>query len=593
MAVKKKIVHRKACQVALEGLSKHNLDPILPKIYASRAVSSIDEVHYTLKHLIPFSELQGVEAAAQLVFKFAERSASIVIIGDFDTDGATGVAVMMLAMQRFGFKNVNFVVPNRFEHGYGVSREVIDLAIDRYQPELIITVDSGIKDIEGIAYANEQDIQVIVTDHHIPGDQLPDAAVIVNPNAPDNEAFKSKAMAGVTVAFYVMLGLRALLRANNWFELNDLTDPNMAELIDLVALGTVADVVPLDQNNRTLVFQGLMRIQKGQACVALKALFAVAQRNIRDASSSDLGFAIAPHINAAGRLEDIEVGIRLLITHEAETADILAAKLHDLNIERRQIELGMQKEALEIVKSFVSGEQSMPEGLCLYDPNWHQGIIGILASRMKDQFLKPTIILTQHDEDELKGSARSIGDYDIRAMIASIAEKHPEIVLKHGGHRSAAGLTIKRSGFDVFKAEFEALAESMRTEGLEDIQIETDGMLSDDRLTLDVAKMIREAGPWGQAFPEPCFDGVFNIVEQRIVGQRHLKLGLQPMNGYDLINAIAFNIDLKEWPNESCHTAKIVYRLDVNEYRGMSQVQLIVLYIEPVDSAVLSDSNRS
>ena len=585
MSVKKQIVRREVDAAGLANLEEKGLDSLLPSIYAARGVKSIDQIRYTLKNLISFEALKGVKQASEKIVEMAEQQKSIVVIGDFDTDGATAVAVMMLAMRQFDFKNINFVVPNRFEHGYGLSPEIIDLAVERYQPALIITVDSGMKDIEGVAHANRLGIEVIVTDHHMPGDVLPEAAVIVNPNAPDNTEFPSKAMAGVTVAFYVMLGVREVLRQKDWFVIRDMPDPNMAELMDLVALGTIADVVPLDQNNRIIVFQGLMRIQKGRGRIALKALFAVAQRNTTDATSSDLGFAIAPHLNAAGRLKDIEVGIQLLITDDPEKADLLAAQLHDLNLERRQIEMGMQKEALDIVKGFKVPVSDLPAGLCLYDPDWHQGIVGILASRMKDQFLRPTIILTRHTEGQLKGSARSISNYDIRAMIADIAQEHPDIVLKHGGHKTAAGLTITEAGFECFKTAFETTAQRVLSAGLPDITIKTDGELPAQRLTLDVARMIREAGPWGQKFTEPSFEGEFNIVEQRIVGQRHLKIGLQPVEGYEIINGIAFNVDLEEWPNETCSRVRLVYRLDVNEYRGMSQLQLIIQYLEPISSA--------
>ena len=580
MNTRKKIVRRVFDSEVLKSLESHGLDSLLPRIYASRGVKSVDEVHYTLKNLVSFEKLKGAVEAADLIFKSLEADKSIVILGDYDADGATAVAVMVSAFKMFGVK-VNYIVPNRFKEGYGLTSELVDEAHEKYKADVLISVDSGIKDIEGVDYANSLGMQVIITDHHIPDENLPKAAVIVNPNLAINKDFPSKCMAGVGVAFYVMLALRSVLRKKDWFIMRDIADPNMAELLDLVALGTIADVVGLDKNNRLMVYQGLLRIKKDKARVGIRALFSVTQRNISDATSGDLAFAIAPHINAAGRLQDISVGVQLLISNDPVESDKLALQLHDLNVERKKIESLMQQQAVEIVNDYKSQKVDVSSGLCLYKSEWHQGVAGILASRMKEQFACPVIILTSHSETELKGSARSIEGIDVRQIIADIADQYPKIVLKFGGHKTAAGLTIAADGLEVFQQEFSSSCQKLLSRDVVNIILESDGELPANRLTIETAKMLRDAGPWGHEFSEPLFNGCFNIVEQRIVGQRHLKLSLQNINSYEILNAIMFNVDLEKWPNEIADQVNILYRLDVNEFRGFPQLQLIVQHIEP------------
>ena len=575
MNTRKKIVHREYNSKVVKSLESHGLDSLLPKIYAARGVSSIDEVHYTLKNLIPFEKLQGALEAANLIYEAIENEKSIVILGDYDADGATAVAVMVSAFRMFGIK-VNYIVPNRFKEGYGLTTDLVDEAREKYQADLIISVDSGIRDVDGVDYANSLGMQVIITDHHLPAEILPKAAVIVNPNLPINKDFPSKSMAGVGVAFYVMLSLRSVLRKNDWFVMRDINDPNMAELLDLVALGTIADVVDLDKNNRLMVYQGLLRIKKDKARVGIRALFSVTQRNIEVATSGDLAFAIAPHINAAGRLQDISVGVQLLISVDPIESDKLALQLHDLNVERKKIEALMQQQAIDIVNEYKDKDLNISSGLCLYKKEWHQGVAGILASRMKEQFLCPVVVLTFSSEAELKGSARSIDGVDILQVITDIADKYPNIVLKFGGHKTAAGLTISADGFEVFQQEFALCCKKLLDMNAADIVLESDGELPANRLTIETAKMLRDAGPWGCGFSEPLFHGRFNIVEQRIVGQRHLKLSLQNTNSYEILNAIMFNVDLEKWPNELVDQVDILYRLDVNEFRGFHHLQLIV-----------------
>ncbi|MFT6367147.1 MAG: single-stranded-DNA-specific exonuclease [Bacteroidia bacterium] len=474
-----------------------------------------------------------------------------------------------------GAASVDFLVPNRFEYGYGLTPEIVELAADSH-PDLIVTVDNGISSVEGVAAANARGIATLVTDHHLAGEQLPMAEVIVNPNQPGCE-FPSKNLAGVGVIFYVMLALRAELRTRNWFQEQGLQEPNLAHYLDLVALGTVADVVPLDRNNRILVANGLQRIRAGQARPGILALLRVASKDFRQVVASDLGFAVGPRLNAAGRLENMSIGIECLLCEDTRTADTYAARLHQLNLDRRTIEQGMQQDALQALQAVEIKEGSeLPVAMTLYEPGWHQGVIGIVASRIKDRFHRPTIAFANGDPGQIKGSARSINGIHIRDVLDAVATRHPGLINKFGGHAMAAGLSLAEKDYGRFTQAFvDEVGRQVDDVNL-DAVIESDGELSHEQFDMQLANELRFAGPWGQHFPEPLFDGEFIVVNQRLVGEKHLKLVVMPIGSDVAIDAIAFNVDLEQWPNESTRKVQLAYRLDVNEFRGSRSLQLMV-----------------
>ncbi len=564
---------RRRAYVTAEPLSA-DLPPLLNRIYRSRGVRSAQELEHRLAHL-HHPQLKGLDRAVELLADAVEADANIVIVGDFDADGATSCALAVSALRAMGLTSVDFLVPNRFEYGYGLTPEIVQVAA-AMGPDVIVTVDNGISSIEGVKAAQELGIAVVVTDHHLPGEQLPQADAIVNPNQPGCE-FPSKHLAGVGVIFYVMNGLRAELRARNWFGPHR-PEPKMANFLDLVALGTVADVVPLDYNNRILVAQGLKRIRAGMARPGILAMLEVAGRKPYRVVASDLGFALGPRLNAAGRLDDISLGIQCLLCESEPLAREMALALDDLNRDRRSIESGMQQEALAMLDKLDMGEgDELPWGLCLYDPGWHQGVIGILASRIKDRLHRPVIVFADAGDGTLKGSARSIAGLHIRDALDAVAARHPDVLQKFGGHAMAAGMSIEPARLEDFKHAFDA--EVRRQLSVEDLQavIVTDGGLEPDEVCLPLAEQLRDAGPWGQHFPEPLFDGEFILVQQRLVGEKHLKMTLaKSADDQQLVDAIAFNVDLEQWPNQQAQRVHIVYRLDVNEYRGRASVQLIV-----------------
>lgn len=566
-------------------LSSLDLNPLMRRVLEARGVSS-DEIQLSLSQLPKPEAFEGLIEAARMLVEAVKEGQSIVVVGDYDVDGATSAALVISALNHFGFDNIACVVPNRFEDGYGLTNRVVDEAIAQYKAQWLLTVDNGISAHEGVAYAREKGLGVIITDHHIPKDTLPNANAIVHPCL-GGEAFANLYLAGVGVAFYLMLAVRAVLREESWFEQIDIPDPNMAEYLDLVALGTLADVVPLDYVNRILVAQGLLRLRNYRGCMGIKALLAVAQKDqVGHLSSKDLVFGIAPLLNAAGRLLDNpSIGVECLLTQDPVKADTLAAQLSELNQERRKIEAGMQKTALQILQT-LDLEGQLPTGLCLYDPQWHQGIVGILASRIKDRTHLPTIIFTKVNDQELKGSARSLVGLNMVEALDAINDQLPGVLIKYGGHAGAAGLTIAADKFDEFKKAFDEQVTRMVSKEDLNMVYETDGELDASELTIEMASLIQEGGPWGQKFSEPSFHGVFNVIEQRIVGQRHLKLVLQLEGAYTVMNAICFNVDLDKWPAEDCNKVQIVYRLDVNEYRGSQQLQLIVQYIDKVEEEV-------
>lgn len=552
-----------------------DLPPLLTRLYAARGVQSEAELDKSLARLIPFQQLKGIEAAVDLLVVALEQRQRILIVGDFDADGATASTVGVLGLRLLGAAHVDYLVPNRFEYGYGLTPEIVEVALTR-TPQLLITVDNGISSVEGVAAAKKAGLKVLVTDHHLPGDELPLADAIVNPNQPGCD-FPSKALAGVGVIFYVLMALRARLRSLGWYA--STAQPNIGELLDLVALGSVADVVPLDANNRILVHQGLERIRAGRARPGIKAILEVAKRDHGRITSTDLGFILGPRLNAAGRLDDMSLGIECLLTDNAELAREMAAQLDGMNQDRKSIEQGMQREALAQLKDLPV--ESMPFGLCLFDPEWHQGVIGILASRMKERYFRPTIAFADAGDGMLKGSGRSVQGFHIRDALSVVAAQHPDLISKYGGHAMAAGLTLPEANFPLFAAAFDAeVRRQLREEDLTG-RLLSDGTLAVEEFHLELARALRHAGPWGQHFPEPLFHGVFQLVEQRVVGERHLKVVLKSECGSVKLDGIAFGIDREVWPNPTIRWVELAYKLDVNEFRGQETVQLMIAHIEP------------
>ncbi|MFI8398095.1 single-stranded-DNA-specific exonuclease RecJ [Pseudomonas sp. Choline-02u-1] len=552
-----------------------DLPPLLTRLYAARGVLSEAELDKSLARLIPFQQLKGIDAAVALLVTALEQRQRILIVGDFDADGATASTVGVLGLRLLGAAHVDYLVPNRFEYGYGLTPEIVEVALTR-EPQLLITVDNGISSVEGVAAAKRAGLKVLITDHHLPGDELPQADALVNPNQPGCE-FPSKALAGVGVIFYVLMALRARLRSLGWYESKP--QPNIGELLDLVALGSVADVVPLDANNRILVHQGLERIRAGRARPGIKAILEVAKRDAARITSTDLGFIVGPRLNAAGRLDDMSLGIECLLTADANRAREMAAQLDGMNQDRKSIEQGMQREALAQLKDLPV--ESMPFGLCLFDPEWHQGVIGILASRMKERYFRPTIAFADAGDGLLKGSGRSVQGFHIRDALSVVAAQHPNLIAKYGGHAMAAGLTLPQENFALFAEAFDAeVRRQLREEDLTGRML-SDGTLAVEEFHLELARALRHAGPWGQHFPEPLFHGVFQLVEQRVVGERHLKVVLKSECGSVKLDGIAFGIDRDVWPNPTIQWVELAYKLDVNEFRGNETVQLMIAHIEP------------
>ena len=558
---------------------------LLARVYTNRNIHSPDELDYSINQLLPFNQLKGIDTAIQLICDAIKQNSKIVIVGDFDVDGATSTTVAVKALRSMGARQVDFLVPNRFDFGYGLTPEIVQVAVDRYQPDMIITVDNGISSIEGVKTAREYGVKVVVTDHHLPAETLPLADAIVNPNQP-GDSFPSKMLAGVGVIFYLMLALRAALRDQGWFDNQNIKEPNLAELLDLVALGTVADVVPLDKNNRILVSQGLARIRSGHVSAGIKALIDVAGRSPERLIASDFGFAIAPRLNAAGRLEDMSLGIHCLLTDDSGEAKQIALQLDEINRARRDIETDMKEQAMQLLQDMALEQESddsssnLPFGLCLFDENFHEGVVGILASRIKELWHRPVIIFARTENNVLKGSGRSIPGFHIRDALASVAAKYPDAITKFGGHAMAAGLSLTEEHYDLFSRAFDE--EVRRHLSLEHLQgvIQSDGDLAASELNLEMAEQLRFAGPWGQSFPEPVFDGIFTIISKRIVGEKHLKLTVQPQDSNLNVDAIAFNTTDENWP-ENTLQAVMAYRLDVNSFRGQTSLQLMVDHIEP------------
>lgn len=571
-------IKNRTSEVSAE-LQQSDLNSLLKRVYANRGIKSCDQIDYSIQGLLDFKQLKGIEQASSLVADAVVNNNSLVVVGDFDADGATSSTLMMRALRSMGLQNVNYLVPNRFEYGYGLTPEIVLLA-KKFSPDLIVTVDNGISSIDGVATAKQQGIKVVVTDHHLQGSVLPDADAIVNPNQQDCD-FPSKALAGVGVAFYVMLAVRAELRSRGWFD-EKRPEPNMASLLDIVALGTVADVVPLDKNNRLLVELGLRRIRQSQCCVGITALLKIAGKSQNNCTAQDFGFAVGPRLNAAGRLDDMSTGIECLLTDDANLAMRQAQILDDLNQQRKEIEGDMLTQAMEIMEDLLAriDENKLQSGLCLYEQSWHQGVVGLLASRVKEKFHRPVIAFADAGEDEMKGSARSIPGVHIRDVLDSIATKYPALIQKFGGHAMAAGLSLKKCDFEKFSDAFvDQINACIDKDSLDKI-IETDGGLQSDEMDIQLAETLRFSGPWGQCFPEPLFDDEFDVINWRIVGEKHLKLELLHQTSGVEVGAIAFN-QSADVLSAGQSSIRMIYRMDVNEFRGYRNLQLIVEHIEP------------
>lgn len=565
-------IRRRAPPCALDF--GNDLHPVLRRVYASRGITRAEDIDLSLERLLPVSTLEGVERAAQLLA--AHRAAGrVLIVGDFDADGATGSALLVRSLRALKFAHVDFLVPNRFKFGYGLTPGIVDEASAR-RPSLIVTVDNGVASIEGVEAARALGIPVLITDHHLPGACLPRAEVIVNPNLA-NSAFASPALAGVGVAFYVVAALARLLGPGDF---------RPTDLLDLVALGTVADMVPLDRNNRILVTQGLRRIRAGRCAPGIRAMVEFAGRRLEQLTAADLGFIVAPRLNAAGRLTDMSVGIACLLADDEERARAFAAQLTKLNEERREIEQRMQTEAVDIAQALRFDETGVETlGLCLFDPEWHQGVVGLVAGRIKDRLHRPVIAFARSQDGSLRGSARSVSGINIRDVLDGIATQNPGLIEKFGGHAMAAGMTLQESCFERFRGAFAAeVAARADPESLTGI-IHSDGELRQSELSLETARALKAAGPWGQGFPEPVFDGGFKIADARIVGGKHLKLTLRESDAAQArsqrngppLDAIAFRYVGGSWEHPGLvagASVELAYRLEVNEYGGAEQVQL-------------------
>ncbi len=548
---------------------------MLRRLYGSRGVRSEAGCTLPLSALHPVDLLKDIGSAAELLARCVMAGGSVLVVGDYDADGATGSALAVRGLRGMGAAKVSYLVPSRFAFGYGLSPQVVDAAAPQ-GPDLILTVDNGIASVEGVRRAGELGIPVIVTDHHLPGPELPAAAAIVNPNAP-GDLFPSKHLAGVGVVFYLLAALRARLRSGGWFR-GTRREPNLAELLDLVALGTVADVVTLDENNRILVEQGLRRIRAGRCSPGIRAILEVAGRRREEVTARDLGFAAGPRLNAAGRLQDMSLGVECLLSEDPVQAAAMARELDALNARRREIEGEMRDQAEAMVEALDPEVQGHDPAFCLFDERWHQGVIGILAARIRERYHRPVIAFAQADDGLLRGSARSVDGLHVRDLIDAVAKRHPALLERYGGHAMAAGLTLRRRALETFRDAF--AAEVRREVG--DVpparELVSDGELPAESLDLNTADVLRTAGPWGKGFPEPLFDGRFRVLDRRLVGDRHLRLRLGTEDGRGAIDAIGFR--LGGHAAEAGERAHLAYRLDVNDYRGIRSPQLVVEHLQ-------------
>lgn len=576
--MQKKIQRRQADYPSLTSTD----NPVLIRVLAHRGVSTNEAVDYNFQRLLTPDKLHGLERAVSILYEAFQNQLRVCIVGDFDADGATSTALCIKILRAMGLRYCDFIVPNRFEYGYGLTPEIVELALEK-KPDILLTVDNGISSVDGVAAARARGLRVIVTDHHLPGDTLPQADAIVNPNQ-NACGFPSKNLAGVGVAFYLLSALRSYLEEQGWFVAQNIARPNLAEYLDLVALGTVADVVNLDENNRILVSQGLRRIRAAKCCPGISALLRVAKRNLVTVTANDLGFALGPRLNAAGRLDDMSVGIQCLLAESSYEAERLAQQLDDLNRERRAIEAGMQTEAFAVLQTWRDDDVPNRFGICLFDNSWHEGVIGILASRIKEKMHRPVIVLAPGLNGQLKGSGRSIPGVHLRDVLDEIATLNPGLLHKFGGHAMAAGLSIADENLSRFVEEFDRVVAKSLGHTHPEAELLTDGELLPEEISLETAFALRNAGPWGQGFPEPTFDGVFTVIQRRVLQGRHLKLSVTPGTWSGLLlDAIYFNFDIEDPLPEDEFSVHLVYKLDVNEFRGESNVQLLVEYMQILD----------
>ena len=576
--MKNKLTHRQLPEV-LPKLSP-DIPLLLQRVYALRGITSMQELDYTTRNLCNYDNLDGTHTAVEIVYSAMQNNKRIMIVGDFDTDGATSTALMIKALKKMGCKHVDYIIPNRFDDGYGLSISVVKRALSK-KADLIITVDNGVSAIEAVEFAKQSNLTVIITDHHLCSEQLPAADAIINPNLP-NSSFPSKHLAGVGVAFYFMLALRAKLRKENWFASNKLAEYNITNLLDLVALGTIADVVKLDRNNRILVHQGISRIRAGYCCEGIKALLDISRRDPLTLTSTDLAYYIAPRLNAAGRMDSMSLSVELLLCEDYDSAIKQATDLDTLNHDRKLIEQTMYQEALSYIEQVEQKNSTFPNALVVHHPQWHQGIIGIVSARLKDKHYRPVICFASTEDGLLKGSGRSIEGIHLRDILDKLNERYPDILVSFGGHAMAAGLSIQEKDLDQFSAHFEALiTEQLDLDVLEQI-IETDGEIDNQDFNYSIAKQLKESGPWGEGFTEPTFDGDFIVHQQRLFAEKHLKLVLEPKNGGPIIEGICFNVNLTQWPDNTIKIVKIVYQLDVNDFRGNQAVKLMIRHIWPI-----------
>ena len=576
--MKSKLTHRQLPEV-LPKLSP-DIPLLLQRVYALRGITSMQELDYTTRNLCNYDNLDGTHTAVEIVYSAMQNNKRIMIVGDFDTDGATSTALMIKALKKMGCKHVDYIIPNRFDDGYGLSISVVKRALSK-KADLIITVDNGVSAIEAVEFAKQSNLTVIITDHHLCSEQLPAADAIINPNLP-NCSFPSKHLAGVGVAFYFMLALRAKLRKENWFASNNLAEYNITNLLDLVALGTIADVVKLDRNNRILVHQGISRIRAGYCCEGIKALLDISRRDPLTLTSTDLAYYIAPRLNAAGRMDSMSLSVELLLCEDYDSAIKQATDLDTLNHDRKLIEQTMYQEALSYIEQVEQKNSTFPNALVVHHPQWHQGIIGIVSARLKDKHYRPVICFASTEDGLLKGSGRSIEGIHLRDILDKLNERYPDILVSFGGHAMAAGLSIQEKDLDQFSAHFEALiTEQLDLDVLEQI-IETDGEIDNQDFNYAIAKQLKESGPWGEGFTEPTFDGDFIVHQQRLFAEKHLKLVLEPKNGGPIIEGICFNVNLTQWPDNTIKIVKIVYQLDVNDFHGNQAVKLMIRHIWPI-----------
>lgn len=576
--MKNKLTHRQLPE-ALPELSP-DIPLLLQRVYALRGITSMQELDYTTRNLCNYDNLDGTQTAVEIVYSAMQNNKRIMIVGDFDTDGATSTALTVKALKKMGCQHVDYIIPNRFDDGYGLSISVIKRALLK-KADLIITVDNGVSAIEAVEFAKQSNLTVIITDHHLCPEQLPAADAIINPNLP-NCSFPSKHLAGVGVAFYFMSALRAKLRQENWFKTHNLEEYNIASLLDLVALGTIADVVRLDHNNRILVHQGINRIRSGYCCAGIKALLHIARKDPVSFTSTDLAYYIAPRLNAAGRMDNMSLSVELLLCDDYDSALKQASDLDMLNNDRKLIEQTMYKEALSYIQELEQQQSSFPNLLVVYHPEWHQGIIGILSARLKDKHYRPVICFASTEEGILKGSGRSIAGIHLRDLLDELDQNHPDLLVSFGGHAMAVGLSIRENDLERFRKHFETLIDKrLNANTLEQI-IETDGEIDSQDFNYAMAKQLKESGPWGEGFTEPTFDGDFIVHQQRLFAEKHLRLVLEPKNGGPIIEGVCFNVNLTQWPDNTIKNVKIVYQLDVDDFRGNQTAKLMIRHIWPI-----------